>query len=182
MGQEWAARTPFQFFTDHDPELGAQVARGRREEFKGFRAFSDEAARALIPDPQAEATFHASKLRWEERELLGHREVLALHRALIALRTQDPVLAGSGREQLVARAAEDLLVVTRSHQGAERILVANFAGEPRKLPEEYAGLEQLRLGLDGSALSLALLGSERGPELPAFGFVILARGPASDGE
>jgi maltooligosyltrehalose trehalohydrolase len=174
MGQEWAAETPFQFFTDHDPELGAQVARGRREEFKGFRTFSDEAARALIPDPQAEATFRASKLRWEERELLGHREVLAQYRALIALRTHDPVLARSGREQLGARAIGELLVVTRQHEGAERIMLANFAGEPRKLPAEYLGLGEVSLGPDAGALS-------RG-ELPGFGFVILARGAASDGE
>src|SRR5690606_34312305 len=57
MGQEWAASTPFLFFTDHEPELGEQVVRGRREEFKGFAAFCDEAARERIPDPQAEATF-----------------------------------------------------------------------------------------------------------------------------
>ena len=30
MGQEWAATTPFLFFTDHEPELGAAVTDGRR--------------------------------------------------------------------------------------------------------------------------------------------------------
>ena len=33
QGQEWSTAGPFQFFTDHDPELGAMVTRGRREEF-----------------------------------------------------------------------------------------------------------------------------------------------------
>ncbi|HEU0014046.1 MAG TPA: malto-oligosyltrehalose trehalohydrolase, partial [Longimicrobium sp.] len=32
MGQEWAATSPFQYFTDHPPELGKLVTEGRREE------------------------------------------------------------------------------------------------------------------------------------------------------
>ena len=42
MGQEWAASTPFQFFTDHGAELGRLVTEGRRAEFAGFSAFSGE--------------------------------------------------------------------------------------------------------------------------------------------
>src|SRR5690606_7489008 len=34
MGQEWAASTPFLYFTDHNEELGRLVTQGRREEFK----------------------------------------------------------------------------------------------------------------------------------------------------
>jgi maltooligosyltrehalose trehalohydrolase len=68
MGQEWAASTPFAFFSDHDAELGRLVSRGRREEFKAFRAFADATARARIPDPQAPETFEHSRLRWEERK------------------------------------------------------------------------------------------------------------------
>ena len=46
MGQEWAASTPFLFFTDFEPELGARVAEGRRREFADFPAFATpEAAR-----------------------------------------------------------------------------------------------------------------------------------------
>ncbi|MGH7937333.1 MAG: malto-oligosyltrehalose trehalohydrolase, partial [Chthoniobacterales bacterium] len=45
MGQEWAAATPFQFFTDHEAELGRSVTKGRREEFSGFSLFRDPAAR-----------------------------------------------------------------------------------------------------------------------------------------
>ena len=37
MGQEWAASTPFLFFTDFEPELGSRVAEGRRREFAAFR-------------------------------------------------------------------------------------------------------------------------------------------------
>ena len=37
QGQEWAASTPFLFFTDHNEELGRLITAGRRREFKGFR-------------------------------------------------------------------------------------------------------------------------------------------------
>ena len=67
MGQEWAASTPFQFFTDFPEELGRLVTEGRRNEFKAFAAFASPASRERIPDPQAKDTFVRSKLRWEER-------------------------------------------------------------------------------------------------------------------
>ena len=56
MGEEWAASSPFQFFTDHDPELGEDLSRGRRDEFKRFKAFSDPAILERVPDPQSEET------------------------------------------------------------------------------------------------------------------------------
>ena len=34
MGQEWAATSPFLYFTDHEPRLGRLVTEGRRREFK----------------------------------------------------------------------------------------------------------------------------------------------------
>jgi len=86
MGEEFAASTPFLFFCDFAPQLASAVASGRRSEFKHFAAFRDEAARLRIPDPNAEATFAASRLHWQERELPPHREQLALIRDLLALR------------------------------------------------------------------------------------------------
>ena len=68
MGQEFAASTPFLFFTDFNPELGRLVTEGRRSEFAAFRAFADPDVRDSIPDPQAEATFLASKLDLDERQ------------------------------------------------------------------------------------------------------------------
>jgi maltooligosyltrehalose trehalohydrolase len=97
MGQEWAASTPFQFFTDHNAELGRLVTEGRRGEFAAFSAFSDPAVRTRIPDPQDEATFLRSKLRWDEREAPAHAPVLALYRALLALRRDEPALRTTDR-------------------------------------------------------------------------------------
>lgn len=86
MGEEFAASTPFLFFCDFGLPLAQAVASGRRAEFKRFAAFRDETARLRIPDPSAEATFATSRLNWQERELPGHRERLALIRELLALR------------------------------------------------------------------------------------------------
>ncbi len=36
MGQEWAAGSPFQFFTDHSAELGKAVSEGRKREFQNL--------------------------------------------------------------------------------------------------------------------------------------------------
>jgi maltooligosyltrehalose trehalohydrolase len=49
MGQEWAASTPFLFFTDHPPELGRLVTKGRRREFRRFTAFADPSSRERFP-------------------------------------------------------------------------------------------------------------------------------------
>jgi maltooligosyltrehalose trehalohydrolase len=66
MGQEWGASSPFLYFTDHRADLGKLVTRGRRREFKAFSAFAGAEAREGIPDPQAAATFAASRLDWKE--------------------------------------------------------------------------------------------------------------------
>lgn len=82
MGQEWAASSPFQYFTDHHEQLGQLVTEGRRREFSDFPDF----ARAAIPDPQAESTFFRSQLKWMEREQPVHAEMLRWYTRLIELR------------------------------------------------------------------------------------------------
>ncbi len=88
MGEEWAASTPFLYFCDFGDELAKAVREGRRNEFARFAAFADPDARERIPDPNDEATFQASKLRWDERERGHHARRLALVRQLLALRRE----------------------------------------------------------------------------------------------
>jgi maltooligosyltrehalose trehalohydrolase len=133
MGQEWAASTPFSYFTDHDPELGKLISRGRREEFRGFAAFADLAAQ--IPDPQAPSTFERSRLDWSERERPPHATVLQLYRDLLALRARDPVLAHAGRDALDARSVGDVLLVRRWTATSARLLLANLGARPVPLAD-----------------------------------------------
>jgi maltooligosyltrehalose trehalohydrolase len=131
QGQEWAASSPFQYFTDHEPRLGALVSRGRREEFSRFAAFADPEA---IPDPQAPETFQRSQLDWEEVRRSPHIDTLAMYRAALALRRRDPVLSRAGREALSAEAHGDVLVVRRWFEAGVRLLVANFSTQSAEAP------------------------------------------------
>ncbi|MFD3739502.1 malto-oligosyltrehalose trehalohydrolase [Streptomyces sp. NPDC058629] len=88
MGEEWGARTPWQFFTDHtDPELAEAVRNGRRREF-GAHGWAEEE----IPDPQDPSTRDRSCLDWSEPEREPHARLLAWYRQLIALRRTLPDL------------------------------------------------------------------------------------------
>ncbi|HEY9131285.1 MAG TPA: malto-oligosyltrehalose trehalohydrolase [Dyella sp.] len=69
MGDEWACDTPFFYFTSHPGELAAQVREGRRREFAHFAGFSHPAQRERIPDPNAAATFDASRPRGSDTAL-----------------------------------------------------------------------------------------------------------------
>jgi maltooligosyltrehalose trehalohydrolase len=168
MGQEWAATSPFLYFTDHESELGALVTEGRRREFAAFPEFADPEQRQLIPDPQAISTFHTSKLRWAERELPDHRQTLELYQAALALRRHDPVLARSGREQLLAQASGDVLIVNRWLNNDRRVLVMNF--QNAELPLTRVS-PSLRLRGARTVLSSA---PSFGDTLPPGGAVVLA--------
>jgi maltooligosyltrehalose trehalohydrolase len=87
QGEEWAETAPFQFFTDHDAELGRLVSEGRKQEFAAFGWDPAE-----VPDPQARATWERSKLNWGERQEGSHAEMVEWYRKLIALRKATPAL------------------------------------------------------------------------------------------
>ena len=144
MGQEWAASSPFLFFTDHDAELGERVSRGRREEFKHFQAFSSAEMRESIPDPQAVQTFERSRLNWQERTQPSHRRVLELYERLFRSRREDAVLsAPCARHELEVSSAGEALVVGRARAGEGRLLIVNFGERVLELPEEASALAVL---------------------------------------
>lgn len=130
MGQEWAATSPFRYFTDHEHELGRLVSEGRRKEFADFPEFADPDAQQRIPDPQARETFLASKLRWSEREQPEQRRTLELYRAALELRHRDPVWRASTREGLHAEQLDGALVVQRVVGDARRVFVMNMGSRP----------------------------------------------------
>jgi len=124
MGQEWAASTPFQFFTDFPAELGRLVTEGRRNEFKTFAAYANPTARQRIPDPQARETFLRSRLRWEERDTSPHRGMLALYRELLALRRTEPALKSRDRAHFTAAPiGERAVALRRDAPGGDAILL-----------------------------------------------------------
>lgn len=90
MGEEWAASTPWQYFTDHtDTALADAVRLGRRAEFASHGWAEHE-----VPDPQDIGTLEASTLNWSEIHDGGdHERMFAWYRALLALRRSRPDLA-----------------------------------------------------------------------------------------
>ena len=124
MGQEWAANSPFQYFTDHDEELGKLVTEGRRKEFRHFKAFTDPGARERIPDPQVATTFEASKLDWSERDRAPHASILQLYRSFLALRRSEPALRSNRVGDYVAVALDEgTLLLRRDGPGGERLAI-----------------------------------------------------------
>ncbi|WP_333740447.1 malto-oligosyltrehalose trehalohydrolase [Streptomyces sp. IBSBF 2806] len=128
MGEEWAAGTPWQYFTDHtDPELAEAVRRGRRREFAAHGWAEED-----VPDPQDPATRERSCLDWSEPRREPHARVLAWYRELIALRhaqadLTDPDLA----DIKVAYDAQSRWLAFR--RGDVRVAV-NLGEEPAAIP------------------------------------------------
>ena len=131
MGEEWGARTPWQYFTDHaEPELAAAIRRGRTAEFGGHGWAELYGGHVDVPDPQSPATVEASRLDWSEPAEPEHARLLAWYRDLIRLRREVPDL-GSGDRSAVAVNTGDGWVLVR--RGDVRIaLVLDEA--PRRVP------------------------------------------------
>jgi maltooligosyltrehalose trehalohydrolase len=129
MGEEEASRSPFLFFTDHNPDLAQAVRDGRRREFARFAYFSDPRHLAKIPDPNAHETFEQSRpLPYPpeaERRANLYRHLLALRRSEIV-----PRLDGARALDADAVGAAAVLARWRMGDGAILTLASNFAAEP----------------------------------------------------
>ncbi len=153
QGEEWAASTPFQYFTDHqDPALGRAVSEGRRGE---FAAFGWQAAD--VPDPQAAETRDRSVLAWSELDEPVHRDMLAWHRSLIALRRAMPDLADTSAPNSRVRLDEHQGWL-QLRRGAVQISI-NLAGEDCQLslpgPAELLAASDPAIRLDGPSVIVA---------------------------
>jgi maltooligosyltrehalose trehalohydrolase len=128
MGEEWAASTPWPYFTSHpEPDLIARADKRRIDEFTNW---DWDAARMIAPqDPRA---FHDAKLRWDELTEDGHRPMLDLYRALIALRRTEPDLADP-RLELVEVDYDEVQRWVVVHRGSLRVVV-NLGDEPLPVP------------------------------------------------
>ncbi|WP_267425405.1 MULTISPECIES: malto-oligosyltrehalose trehalohydrolase [unclassified Curtobacterium] len=115
MGEEFAASTPWQFFTSHpEPELGKVTAEGRIKEFAQHGW--DE---STVPDPQDPSTFQNSKLDWADTTSERGTAILRAYRVLVALRRTDEAFVDHRYEANAVRFSEDgrWLVLTRGLLG-----------------------------------------------------------------
>jgi maltooligosyltrehalose trehalohydrolase len=124
QGQEFGSSKPFVYFADHRPELARQVARGRREFLKQFPSLASPEMRGRIPDPADPDSFRHSVLDPEERA--GNAEALALHRDLLRLRRDDPVL-GRRPGRIGAAVIGDMAWLVRYFgENEDRLLLVNL--------------------------------------------------------
>jgi maltooligosyltrehalose trehalohydrolase len=125
MGEEWAASTPWQFFTSHpEPELAAAVAAGRRREFAAHGWATED-----VPDPQAPSTFEDSKLDWSELGKPPHRDLLAVYQELIRLRKAQPDLSDPRLDRVEVWPGDRHVAIRRG--GC--VVVANLAPDTQRI-------------------------------------------------
>ncbi|MDO5747130.1 MAG: malto-oligosyltrehalose trehalohydrolase [Actinomycetaceae bacterium] len=104
MGEEWAASTPFQYFTDYgDPDLGKAVSQGRLDEFSSHGWEQIYGTDSIdVPDPQSRDTFERSHLRWDECQSGNvHHRTFQWYQSLIKLRNQAPELSRGTKPRLL---------------------------------------------------------------------------------
>ena len=151
QGEEWAAATPFQFFTSHpEEELGRATAQGRIEEFARHGWDPD-----AVPDPQDPATFERSRLDWSETETDRGRRMLGVYRELARLRRELPELTDPSFDHVACRADEAARFFTMQRGGL--LVLVNFGdqamaaevGEAELLFETESGVD-----LDASVVRL----------------------------
>ncbi|MCM6760793.1 malto-oligosyltrehalose trehalohydrolase [Rathayibacter sp. ZW T2_19] len=122
MGEEWAASTPWQFFTSHpEKDLGEATAKGRIAEFAKM-GWDPE----VVPDPQDPETFTRSRLDWSEAEEGRHARILGVYRELGALRRRFPELTDPRFGSLVVDVDEEQRWLTL---GRGRVTIAINVGD-----------------------------------------------------
>jgi maltooligosyltrehalose trehalohydrolase len=137
MGEEWAASTPWQFFSSFpEPALARAISEGRRLEFAehGWDV-------STFPDPQSPETVAHSTLDWEELDRQPHASTLSWYAALIALRRREADLTEPRLHRVAMSFDEERrwLVVSR---GALRV-VCNLAGRRQPIAVTEAVVELL---------------------------------------
>jgi maltooligosyltrehalose trehalohydrolase len=125
MGEEWGARTPWQFFTSHpEPELAAAVASGRRREFAAHGW-----PEADVPDPQDPQTFERSRLDWAELDKPEHRDLFDFYRRLIALRKSSADLSDPRLDKVDVRYGNQFLIMRRGRT----VVAVNLAAKKQRI-------------------------------------------------
>ena len=134
QGQEFAASTPFHYFCDQGDELSDRICRGRGEFLSQFASLATPEAQEALTDPCDPETFARSKLNWDDR--VANAAVLELHRDLIRLRREDPVLAGRRPEDCSGAVLSDRAFAFRcfASDGGDRLILANFGDELKYEP------------------------------------------------
>jgi len=142
QGQEFGASSPFLFFADHEPELGKLIRNGRVEFLEQWRSLRLPEMRKCLDDPSALATFERSQLNHDEVQ--NHAETYAVHRDLLRLRREDPVISRQGAGGIDGAVLSSSCFVVRFFTKdfqQDRLLIVNLGAdlELNPAPEPLLG-------------------------------------------
>ena len=128
QGQEFSASTPFLYFADFQGDLACGVANGRRTFLAQFPSLASNGMLARFTNPADPETFRRSQLDNSERE--RHTQAYALHRDLLALRRDDPVL-GQRPCRVEGAVISDTAWMLRyaAEAGRDRLLIVNLGAD-----------------------------------------------------
>ncbi len=133
MGEEWAASTPYLWFSNFSGELAESVREGRFKEFNRFEDYGDLKSYTQIPDPTSEKTFQLCKLNWDETTQDPHLMWLGHYKHLLTLRRGAivPILDQIAPEQTSWKILEEGLLEVRwaLKEGGELKLLANLSDQ-----------------------------------------------------
>ncbi len=126
MGQEFAASSPFLYFADHEPALAAKVREGRREFLAQFPSVALASLKQALADPSDPWTFERSRLDWSE--LGRHQPAWRLHRDLLEVRRNDPVIRRQGADGFDGAVLAPTAFALRwfGLEGDDRLLLVNL--------------------------------------------------------
>ncbi len=125
MGQEWAASSPFHFFTDFEGELGIKMAEYRRKEFARLGLEVPKDRKNEVIDPQTEEAFAKSKLDWEELGREPYRSTFTFYKRALALRKELHLEGNPGRTRWRVQSAGDVVLLSYTLPG--RVVDVIFA-------------------------------------------------------
>lgn len=176
MGEEWAASTPWQFFTDHDdPALAAAISAGRQREFGDHGWVQVYGTEEIdVPDPQDPATVAASRLDWSELSAGHHARLLEFVTALIALRKNVPALADGDRRRTHVQFDEEARWLVLERESVRVVINLGRAQRVKLRPGAADGWQVLAAWPDLAGADLA----GDGVHLPQDAVVVLAPGRA----
>ena len=133
QGQEFAASSPFHYFADHEGELAEAVRAGRTAQVGQFLSMARAIRFEGMAPPNARGTFERCRL--DHAEATTNAEILLLHRDLLHLRRDDPVIAVP--ESVVDGAVlgpEAFVVRFFGPSGHDRLLLVNLGTDLSLVP------------------------------------------------
>ncbi|MBI2869249.1 MAG: malto-oligosyltrehalose trehalohydrolase [Chloroflexi bacterium] len=132
QGQEFAASSPFLYFSDVAPELAPVIREGRARFLSQFPNLAAPEMKDWFTDPASPAAFERCKLAFSER--VTHAAVYRMHRDLLRMRREDPVFSRQTGELDGAVLGASAFVLRFFAPEGDRLLLINLAGDLRLDP------------------------------------------------